>query len=305
MKHFKYIFILSLVIAAIYSCDTAKYYDYPFPEHDKKLVVNAMITANEPIYLRISETKAVYEQGASNQIFTKRFEPVYPEKVLLYEDGILVEEFEAIDPEIRSPFYNDYLNYVAKNTIPVQGREYTISIESENNTLVSGTCLIPNAPDFRMTSYDTIIDESGFISEHLKVSFELKKSVEKQYYLLRCREEEFESIDNVFFRIDDLVLGQFFSLYDNVVFRSEDLLTSKHDFDILIDFRRSRKLKPRLFFELISITEEAYTYFKQCYQIHDLDPRISEPVKVISNIHNGLGIVIGANIISDSIVFYQ
>jgi hypothetical protein len=294
-----------LAFAGIYSCDTAKYHDYPFPEHDKKIVVNAMLTANEPIYLRISETKAVFDQGTSNQINRKRFEPVYPEKVFLYEDGILVEELEAIDPEIRSPFYNDYLNYVAKNTIPVPGKEYTISVEDENNTLVSGTCVIPNAPEFRMISYDTlIIDEPEFLSEYLKVSFELKKSVDKQYYIFRCREVEYRGIDedNVDFRIDDVVLGQFFSKYDNVIFRSEDLLTSKHNFDILIDFSTLKPWETMLYFELLSITEEAYTYFSQCYQIHNLDPRISEPVKVISNIDNGLGIVIGANIASDSII---
>lgn len=292
-KHLKCLLIIS-VVQLINSC-TEYRNDIDLPEVESKLVVNSMFNYGDYFKINVS-----YSQTRNT---TSELDVVRNAEVLMIEDNLIVDTLLINE----DPNYLDSINrwfYYSKIT-PSLGKQYRVVVSANGYSPVYAISTVPEKAKIKVVDTEIIKagdnQESKFLSVHLEMDSILKHGY--YYFAVSHKRGIYSSTANyILFEMNDPVLGQHSNSIDQdyCLFTGELLADSSYTFSI--NLNESIMDSYVLYFELLSLSSEAWNYLETLTAQKNIDIRISEPVKVYSNVIGGRGIFGGINLCVDSLL---
>ncbi|MBN1924597.1 MAG: DUF4249 domain-containing protein, partial [Prolixibacteraceae bacterium] len=291
-----------------FSC-SEKYHDLELPGFEPKLVVNSFFREGEPFRVSVS-----YSQARNN---TNKLYPVVGAQVELYEDNIWVEELQgAPDPEIAGGDSIWLWLYYGREVLPREGHTYRLEVSAEGFAPVAAESTIP--PRTKIEIVDTAWIERDY-DRFLNVDLEMENPDEKRWFCLVVTNLapilEFDSLQNdrvvgyydwgLTFEINNPAIGKREQRLneDYLVFSNELMKDENYPFSMSIS--KSKIYHERIGIDLVTLSDEAYTYLVTLSDFKNNDMRYSEPVKIFSNVEGGQGIFAGINVACDTINLFN
>jgi hypothetical protein len=312
-------------MAIFTSCQQEK---IEIPDTGRKIVINGLITTDNLINLTINKSVSLRNFGIGDDIDEDSA------NVYMYQNEILIDTLNYNKKElIHSTLYSTP-NYLSKKIYPLPGKEYKIIVKRNGLPDATAKTIIPNAVKIDFVDSTRIkmdpdtfgdfihnndrlicnIEFSDPSSETNYYCFDIK-SYDYQIWMppydgkIHCdmRSAIFETNDPI---VEERLIGgnglEGITFSDKLVNGKKYILTISFGIDQLIHSYSSGFLpyKSVIYFRLLSITKEFYTYLKtlKLYSKNYSNP-LAEPVEVNSNVTGGYGIFTGAAASQDSIVF--
>lgn len=291
--------MLFLILIGLYSC-TAILYDIEMPAVKKKLVVNGTFEEGKNFNIIISQniTRAT----------TQKMEPVKDAIVFLYKNEQLIDTLSVYE---NVAYLDPVFKWHYKSKVePVSGNKYSIKASAEGFNDVSAESTVPFKAVINLKSWEKVKKTEQHESEYLRFNLEISNVDPDGYYFLavaKRRSFSDNSKSYSLFIMNDPILGRFENSVnaDYLLFKGAAIPSKHYLFSINLgeNFFSSLKNNNIVFFELLSLSEEEYKYRETLTAQKNVDNRISEPIKVYSNIEGGLGIFAGISVMSDSLVW--
>lgn len=282
--------MLFAVAILFISCEKDAFFSVP--EGNSVLFAFSEISPNDKVVVNINTSIGVN----SDDYF------YYPKQseaeIKLFESGVELEE-------LRFRYSISDGAFVSQGKFrPVAGLEYAISVRLKNNDEIKpifGKTIIPNYEELSEVNVFEYI-ETATIDNFKKFSISADinfSNLNNNYFILKPKYIE-ESGEMANLSLTKILKGAEGAKFSNCVngilvntiktngklsiqLESSDSIASNHQINF-VDF------------ELISITEEAYNYYKAfSVQIQAQSSILSEPVISFSNFENGLGLFSGTN----------
>lgn len=298
----KILIIITSLLLIFNSCE--KILNIDIPEGDRHIVINGVMKPDSIINVQVSKSKSVLE--------TENIEYLSSASLKLYIDGTFVEDLT----------YTENGNYLS--TIKSQkDKEYKITADYGEMKTATAIGKIPDSVSILSITYTNTETTDGK-EHHIKIKIDDPVGVDNYYFVaLSTFYEEYDNYGNPtgeytessqYFQSSDPVfrnglLSFNLSGKEGLVFTDESFdgldysldITAGHTYspvNTLKDGLGSQKYKVYL----LSITKDLYYYIVSFNnnQVTTDDP-FSQPVKVYTNVENGLGIFSGYNIVSDTI----
>jgi hypothetical protein len=310
MRPFKIIFFIILLLVNS-ACEKPIKFNF---SGDSVIVVNSLISANEPIQIKLSRSIGINIKDTVEYIDNA--------SVGIYCDNVLKEEIACTG------------NGLYKSTLIAEtGKEYKIIVSSPRYASVTANTIVPPKPE--------IVDIIGDISMHngydIRVRITLKDNAYiKNYYLLTMKGYfpiyGIDPVTNKYTAIGDSLSNLPFVNNDYLIegnnnstatetldailgtadvgnhviywiaFSDQSINGTQHTIETYIINNIKPSYEKPLYVELKSINEDYYNYLKSKYYAQNSKTNpFSEPIKVYNNIVGGAGIFAAYNLVSDSI----
>ncbi len=295
MKKIEFIGISLAFLGAIASCE--KEIELKQDEIDPRIVVNSIFSANDTIWVELSESRNVLYEGAL---------PSITDATLQLTDG-------------NGTFMGDFVhdsdgNYYMASVIPVAGNRY--GIKASKNGLKSINAFTSTPQLISVTSIDTVS-----FADASEMEFTIKftdDATVTNYYSISIAsyvgyENEFGEIE--YYETNYFTTKEFYVINggddiggDGTKFGSEFYFTDEFLSGTNISFKGriyyfNDTEDPRFFVvKVASLSEDLYKY-KVTYAnyLNTQGSPFAEPVRVYSNVENGFGIFGGSSILSDTL----
>lgn len=302
----------------------------------RRITINGLITSDSCFSVKISRSELL------NDISVSSYNTLYSidnAKVLVYMNDNYVDSLSYIFLGSGSPFEGPYIfrmgNYSSRNMIPMPGNKYKIVVKAPGLPDATAAVTIPNLVKIeRIDTFRTIVPLQ-YPDPYITTNVQLTCNViftdpgnEINYYMLNIYFVYYtswgfkNSIILNFFCDDPIPEEKFarFGTYGHeelqaVAFSDKIISGKKCSFPVTIELRdlgfpfypvpeETDTHKKNVYFRLYSISEEYYKYLQTLnkYEKNYNNP-LSDPVLVNSNISGGYGILGGAAVSSDSLVF--
>ena len=308
-------YILSISILFTISCETIVELDMPI--HQPVMVLNSTLEDDSVCNVFLSHSRGAFDQNEINAIKNANV-------ILSYQDlSFSLEQDSTVD-------YSEATYYYTHSNKLISGLEYVIEVNHPDYNSVFANTRIPQNINFLNYEINSL-DSTALRSSRLKLNF-LDHLNEDNYYRIRlfASYDEYEDWDYWDYDWLEYDLKQFvkyteLELYSNdpslsdgsipwegysftgsAAFFTDDLFDGEQKelvFDLDLDLNNFAA-GDSLFLELTSFSEEAYNYMYSVIRSQNsfVSPFGTEPVSVYSNIENGIGIFMGANILDTLLV---
>lgn len=307
-------FYFLLLIILITSCKEE--FD-DIPDIGRKIVINGLITTDSLLNVRIGKSTYINDISGNSG---NELNDLDSAKVQIYMNGTLIDSLNHV------PFYSFYLwnvfnsgNYRSKSVFPKPGHQYTIIAKVYNIPEASTIITIPDLVSIvKVDTSRIILSPGSYINSNegfiCKIEF-VDPANRSNYYMFNIREivnKDCATPNNnlEFYCLDPFVEEKLFSGIKNegIAFSDKLFNGQRHTLSVIIKREvlsiYSPGNKQTICFRLYSITEEFFQYIKNLNLYNkNLGNPLAEPVMIYSNIKGGYGMVTGASVSSDSIVF--
>jgi len=296
MKRIQLIGISLALLGVIASCE--KEIVLKQDEIDPRIVVNSIFTANDTIWVELSESRNVLFDGPM---------PTITDAALKLTDG---------NGTVLGYFtHQSDGNYYMPAVLPVAGNRYGITASKEGFKAVSAFSSAPQL--ISINSIDTVS-----LSDLSEMEFTIKFAenlAEKNYYSISITgyygyEDEFGEIvywENNYFSTKEFYvvngggeIGDDGTKYGAEFYFSDDALSGDNiSFTGRIYYFAEAEYPGFFVVKVASLSEELYKY-KVTYAnyLNTQGSPFAEPVRVYSNIENGFGIFGGSSVLSDTLI---
>jgi hypothetical protein len=312
MKHTIYIFII-FGFFAISSCQ--KKLDIDLPETEKKIVVNGLLSTDSLIKVNVSKSIGILDNT--------KIEFLTNANVKLYKNDTFIENLvssgngnfvSSFTPEINSNYkitvdYNNLksvnTNTTLKNPVPILSIDTLSEIQIYNYDGYSDTTTIYH---FKLKLSDNV-NENNFYFLNFSGLQPIYEFIDDQYVITGYEESNF------YFNSEDPVFNNensYFTLnkMDGRCFNDE--LFNGKEYTIDFEFPYNKYMfgtfgEPAqlstFYINLLTIPDALYYYINSynLNQYTQYDP-FAQPVRIYSNVENGLGIVTGYTLSKDSVL---
>lgn len=295
MKRIQLIGISLALLGVMTSCE--KEIELKQSEIDPRIVVNSIFTANDTIWIELSESRNVLFEGAMPTITDAALK-------LTDSNGAVLGDF----------IHQSDGNYYLSTVLPIAGNRYGITASKAGFESVSA---FSSAPELiNVTSIDTV--SKADISEmEFTINF-TDNAAEKNYYSISITgyygyEDEFGEIvywENNYFSTKEFYvvnggagIGEDGTKNDTEFYFPDDLIDGDNiSFKSTIYFPAANEYPVYFIVKVASLSEDLYKY-KVTYAnyLNTQGSPFAEPVRVYSNIENGFGIFGGSSIASDTL----
>ncbi|NLU40268.1 MAG: DUF4249 domain-containing protein [Bacteroidales bacterium] len=301
----KNVILMVLFIGLVISGCQERYHDIELPQLKPKLVINSIFNEGERFRVNVSANL-----GRNS---TEKYTPVTNATVNLFENGEWVEELIGGQDTIN--IFGDTIGkwfYFSKKTLPKAGNIYRISVEAPNYEDVIAESKVPQKTIIHVV--DTTWVNVDF-EKYLRVYLEMRNPSEKNWFFLGTAylnpifsSSGAEDVPIIgynkryfTFRVNDPLIGtrerrikEDFPLFSNELF-SGDI------YKFAIEVNQLNTDRGIFAVDLITLSDEAYKYLQTLTDFKNNDIRYSEPVKIFSNVNNGLGIFAAMNTSCDTV----
>jgi len=320
MRHFVLFGVLTVLIT---SCckETLE-----IPNTGRKIVINGLLTSDSLFNVRISKSAFITDIKPST---FDSMQYLNNARVFVYQKEILVDSLynKALwhyPNEVFKPS-----NYFSKSLIPVPGNEYEIVVKVPELPDAKATIKIPEP--VRIESIDTThihLQNSSYlipISIICNIGFTDPEN-EKNYYFFNIYAiySPYGIIHNAVFECKDPIVEEkliYRCPLEGIAFTDKIINGKRYKLPIVINpnfigyatipdpsdpnkFLIHPDYKLTIYLRLYSITEEYFRYIQTLNLYNaNYDNTFSDPILVPSNVTGGLGLLSGAAVASDSIVF--
>ncbi|WP_235294942.1 DUF4249 family protein [Portibacter lacus] len=279
------IFLFALLLFS--SCEQDAF--FTVPDGDSKLFAFSEISTKEKV--KVFVNTAVGINTDDSFIYPKQSDA----EVILMIDGVALE-----DPGFR--YISSEGAFVSQGAFrPEAGINYGLKvILSENNRInpILGNTMIPIPDTLKVVKVKSLKEQ--FLAYNMKdfvASFNIGfDDMENGLYILRAYFDNNGVKENLLVRdINQEGEGAYISNYNKGVLINKDKLTD----ELTIEFTNRKNVDGDLLideiqFELLSITSDAYNYYKSfAKQVASQSAGIAEPVISYTNFENGLGLFTG------------
>jgi len=299
MKKLQNKWVVLWMIVSINSCNAITY-DIELPDVEKKLVVNGTFEEGKPFDLIISQniTRAT----------SQKMKPVTNATILLYEEGTFIDTLKVFE---NSSYGDSVVRWhYTSNIRAISNHEYNIEVIAEGFSSVKAKSTVPEKAEIQFVNWEKVERTEQHSSEYLRINLKVDKIQPDGYYSLAVsnRRSIYDTYKSyTLFDMNDPVLGRYknfwgtdYMLFSGAIIPSE---TYAFSLDLSENFYRNLFNDNVVLFELISLSEEEFRYRETLTAQKNVDIRISEPIKVFSNIEGGLGIFAGISVARDSLVW--
>jgi hypothetical protein len=278
--HLRFIIVYAIGLAILATgCEKKARLNLPY-EGDK-IVLNAFIQADSPVYIRVTKSEPVVSDNDTE------FTALSHAQVTMLENGL---PFSAVHwREINGR------GYFVSDTAARPGKVYTITAAVAGLTAVTGTDSIPGLPE-----------ASGLFAQQTasQVKFMLKDPAgTANYYRVHLYAADsingsIQPLSMIRYRMDPSLNDNFGDIISDTYY--QDLVVKDERFDgktIRFVLQTDKPVTYKyLVAEVTALTTQGYRYLKSVDEQQngqDDGNFLSQPVKVYSNVTNGYGIVAG------------
>jgi hypothetical protein len=318
------------LVALLCSCNEIK---VDIPDTGRKIVINGLITDDEPLNVSISQSAYILDIDGIDALYFDQEDNI---KALVYENN---KRIDSLTPEKYYEY--DWFkvfnkgNFKSASFYPSSGKQYRIEVSGKDFPDASVTTIIPDV--VRIEQIDTsriILPPGSFYTHNIGLLCRLvftDPPDKENFYMVRMFiysyfeaphdylnpysrygllfssndpviEEKLKNINGlqaVAFS-DKLINGQ--KHYLDIVVKGEDIGEPLIHLDLLPNGYTANK--KTIYIKLYSISEEFFRYIQtlQLYSRNYSNP-LAEPVLMNSNVLGGFGMLSGASVSSDSIIF--
>ncbi len=287
-----------IILFLLFVSCTTKEYEMDLKGYEPKLAVNSFFHQGELFKVSISATRAITSD--------EPFIAIDNAEVALYENNTFAEYLvwrendywaEEID---RGYYYSTF-------TRASEGNNYSIEINVPGYDQVTAESIMPSKTNIQYLNHEWFETDDIFSDRWLKSYLRIENTpVRNDYYLfISTRRDGDQSLRYILFDIDDPILGESGMDADAnyLLFNNELIIDSTYSFslDIPEDQLADLSVKIKVYYNLATLSNEAFQYLSTRTSQKNNDPRFSEPVKVFSNVTGGTGIFAAMNISTDSL----
>lgn len=308
-------YILSISILFTISCETIVELDMPI--HQPVIVLNSTLEPDSVCNVFLSHSRGAFDENIINTI----------------KDANVTLSYEDLSFDLHQDSIVDYSEVTYYYTHPnklISSLEYDIEVNHSDYKSVFSSTRIPqkiNLLNYEINSFDT----TELRPTRLKLHF-IDNTNEDNYYRIRLFAPiEYEDGDyywddkwsqydfNKFVKYTEIELysndpslsdgsipWEGYSFTGSEAFFTDDLFDGEQKelvFDLDLDLNNFAA-GDSLFLEFTSFSEDAYNYMYSVRRSQNsfVSPFGTEPVSIYSNIENGIGIFMGANILDTLLV---
>lgn len=299
----KYYFLFLLLITSI-SCE--KEANIAIQEVDAQIVINSNFTPNEPFLLELSKSSSVFSTTTAQTLEDADIQVC---------KGIICQKLVA------SSIGNDNLNkvrYTSERELPEAGIQYSLKIEIEGmEKVVSAEAMTPEKVDLTHVAIGAIteipleddpIDEKQY-DARISLQFD-DPAGEDNYYQINFYQESIDNNGNQVIDPETLKpvgIENFIAIDQDIVdlrnITDNGILLNDRHFDgqtrdlffrPIFKYNPTTELPVNIVVELRTVSKAYYDYYSSVYkQVNQGSDPFSQPVEIISNIKNGLGVFAG------------
>ena len=325
MRYMPYGTLVALVLLS--ACQEDLILNADLPEPDAELVVSGLFEPDSPWTVYVNTNTPLVGTAAPEAVISARVEILEGEQVieaLPFDKSLFLEAlpFEGVTATSGGTI----ARYRSQAQRPEVGKDYRIRVSAEGYDTVTGADVVPRrVPIIASTFTDHVgTDEVGTLAE-VRLSFDDPAS-ETNYYNLRVHQRGFDKknervsgsqswgfsvisdLQDDFFGADpDDFLGDgeiFEANEDGVTF--SDVFFEGQQKEVVLQVRggaacgsvsqNDDSLVCQTVVELSAVTEAFYRYHRTLqFQNEASENPFAEPVSIMSNLNNGMGIFAGYN----------
>lgn len=288
------IILLMALIALLGGCELTV--DVDMPEHEPKLVVNARMEQQQPIWVEVTESKPVLEDN--------------PGHFKVIDDATVFMVVDETDTT-HLDFDHSRGRYGSENFAAAAGRTYQIFAAHPNYDMASAKTTIPVPVSIENIKVEKQADQDPNGVYYTRVGFDIPDPPgEDNFYGLRLEERDSTSNRTICYESDNPVLSgqtdplddQLRPQYCQLQYFSNNLMTSS-PYHIDIYIKENQAVSATLELTLLSYDEASYYYNRSVsQQANSQGNPFAEPVIVYSNIENGFGILGGFSLTTKEII---
>jgi hypothetical protein len=321
---------LFCLLIIVCSCNENK---IVIPDIGRKIVINGLITDDAPLNVSISKSGYLTDLQGIDRLFLNKEDNV---KVIVYENNIRID---SLTPEkyYEYDWFNVFNKGNFKSTsflIPSSGKQYRIEVSGKDLPNASATMIIPDVVKIEQIDTSRFILTPGsyysFNTGFLCRIVFIDPPERENFYMIRMfvlsyEEYPFDYLNpyysDLLFSCSDPIIEENINNINGlqaVAFSDKLINGQKHYLDVVIKGEQFGEplirlvhlpneysaIRKTLYIKLYSITEEFFRYLQilQIYSRNYSNP-LTEPVLMNSNVTGGYGMLSGASVSSDSIVF--
>lgn len=328
----KYIVLVILFLTLFPAC---KKDNLVIPDTGRKIVINGFISSDSLLNVRISKSAFISENSPD---VDSNLTSLSNACVYIYQNNTKIDSlhYESVwKPKTMVPLSSQtwfhFGNYRSKNVFPLPGTEYKIVVKTPGLPDATASTIIPNLVRIKgIDSSRFTATEDPSMPYKLGMKFNIgitDPENETNYYLFSLwKTPSRDNNRNLLFNCNDPIVEERISFNNNYAPDSREQFWSVAFTDKLINGQKYRLEvtvlgtdigKPFydngdipnghrkvIYFRLYSITKECFMYIQtiNLYNRNYGNP-LGNPVTVYSNIIGGYGILAGAAVATDSIVF--
>jgi hypothetical protein len=309
--------LLSVIILFLATCQKE---EIKIPDTGRKIVINGIITTDSLINLNLSRSLYITDPGLPEENLLPNAQ------AHVYENNVLIDSLQYSGDIYINLGLDIYVpsNYRSKAGFPQSGHEYEIRVNSPGLPEASAMVHLPGM--VKIDHLDTsLVKLSGTFQEwesnirlYCDITF-TDPADEKNFYLLYVyRKPAFSSnSSNMVFSCQDPIVEENLNhgtMMEGVAFSDKTINGQKHLLRVTLngkdigkpffndDFMESHM--KIVYFRLYNVTEEYYQYIQTLNLfLRNYKNPLAEPTQVYSNIEGGYGILGGAAVSVDSLVF--
>ncbi|MEZ4775414.1 MAG: DUF4249 domain-containing protein [Bacteroidia bacterium] len=274
-------------LALLFLSGCRKEIDFRLFYEGDQLVINAMLTSNEPFFVELSHTISPSESIAADLLVANATVNLYQGDSLLF---LLEEQAKG---QYRAPM----------NWRPVPGESYKIeAIAAGYTTASTQPVMMPTPPDIQISSFqDSAYKPMDTGSSGGRVELTINDPAsENDFYLIRA----FADWDSIIVRIsnilaDPVLSGNSICSYNNSYLSDHCFVESPFKVIYLLSIPSNfdRSIRPsRILLQVSKISESYYRYYQYQIQPEDFELAFTDPAPTYTNVEQGYGFLGAQNI---------
>ncbi|GAB4290047.1 MAG: hypothetical protein Kow0068_15540 [Marinilabiliales bacterium] len=291
--------LLYIILLFVFLSSCEKILDVELEEKEKKVVLNCLFTPDSLFNINLSRSQGILD--------THSIEFINNAEIKLYEDGNFIANFNLTD--------SLYGFYSVDSFYPAVGKHYSVEVNTGNaSETVYAANYIPQPVSFEIG--DTSTRENNMSKQVLcNIKLSDPEGIDNYYCLELLRYYSFDFYEvkskiyktNVYFYLDDQILGDFVESNGSYLFSDEFFNGKEINFKIYIHYGEISNYDSdsvKVYFLMHSVSREYYRYITSYERNANASANpFAEPVQVFSNVNNGLGIFAGSSTYVDSLYF--
>ena len=298
----KYYLLFLLLICSV-SCE--KEANISIQEVDAQVVIISNFTPNEPFQLELSPSTSIFTLSNNTQDLENATVEICGGK-----------NCQILDSQV-SGGGNDNLNkfiFTSTKDKPVAGIEYSLNVKIEGMEEVSAEAISPEKVELTHVAVGAVseiplpnnpIDEKQY---EVRVSLQFDDPTgEDNFYQINFYQQKNDVNGNLIAQYNDEGIEDFLEIDDDIIdirnITDNGILLSDRHFDGQtrdLFFRPTFKFNPltempvNLIVEFRTVSKDYYDYYSSVHkQVNQGSDPFSQPIEIISNINNGLGVFAG------------
>jgi hypothetical protein len=312
--------ILPFCVFLVAACISCRKEEVKVPDTGRKIVINGLVTNDSLFNINISRSSYITDSNLPEETLLS------DARAFIYESGSMIDSLLYVPIPYINLGVDIYVpsNYRSAKEYPLPGREYEIRVMSPGLPDASASIRIPEPVEIDRVDTTVVLLEGPFESWESNVrilcdiGFTDPADEENFYMLYVYRIPGFSSAsNNMVFSCQDPVVEEYLNhgtMMEGIAFTDRSLNGQKHILRITLngkdiglpffDDEFTGSHKKSVYFRLYSITGDYYKYIQTLNLfLKNYNNPLAAPTQVYSNIDGGYGILGGAAVSSDSLVF--